>query len=52
MFWLAKTGHDSRAISNRCFYELADSPLTLGNSISAILDKAIFIQHGFLLSLA
>jgi hypothetical protein len=52
MFRFAKTGHDSRAIGNRFFYELANCPLTIGNSIFAILDKAIFIEHGFLLSLA
>jgi hypothetical protein len=52
MFRFAKTGHDSRAFGNRFFYELANCPLTIGNSIFAILDKAIFIEHGFLLSLA
>src|SRR5262245_58417186 len=52
MFRFADTGQDCRAIANRFFYELANCSLTFGNSVFAILDKAIFIEHGFLLSLA
>ena len=41
------------ALSQTAFsHELANCLLTFGNSIFAILDKAIFIEHGFLLSLA